>query len=403
MPVLYRDYETRSTLDLGDVGAWRYSTDPSTDVWCLAYCVNDGPTGLWLPGNPVPAEFITAAESPDWLVCAFVDQFERLVEQHILAPRYGFPLVPIERHRCLQASALAYALPGSLDGAAGALKLSEQKYTPGRRTMLQMAKPRRPHKDEDPTRIYWFDDPDRREQLYAYCKQDVATKRELHGHVGFLTNEEQALWVLDQAVNDRGIHIDRALLDAAIKIAGSAREELSAEINKITGGAVENVHQTARMLEWLTAHGCNLSDLRKPTLEKVLARSDLSPDSRRVIELRLDGAHAAVAKLSTMRDWLNSDNRVRGTLKFHGASTGRWSSHGIQLQNLKRPLVEDIDAAIAAVHTGNLEHLRQQYQQPMSVIGDIVRGLICAQPGHRLIAADFSGVEEVRSDTGSGR
>jgi RecA-family ATPase len=94
-----------------------------------------------------------------------------------------------------------------------------------------------------------------------------------------------------------------------------------------------------------------------------------------------------------MRDWCNSDSRVRGAFKFHGASTGRWTSHGIQLQNLKRPLVEDMDAAIAAVRTGSLDHMRRHYAQPMSVIGDIARALICAQPGHRLIAADFSGVE----------
>jgi len=120
MSIFIRDYETRSTLDLPDVGAWRYSRHPSTDIWCCAYCVDDGEIKLWLPGDPIPAEFIEAANNPDWVVCAFNDQFERLLEQHILGPRYSFPQTPIERHRCLQAAALARALPGSLDGAASA-------------------------------------------------------------------------------------------------------------------------------------------------------------------------------------------------------------------------------------------------------------------------------------------
>jgi hypothetical protein len=101
MPTIFRDYETRSTADLGDVGVWQYSTDPSTDVWCCAYCVDNGPVELWLPSDSVPAAFISAAENPDWLVAAFVDQFERLVEQHVMAPRYCFPVVPAWRTRSL--------------------------------------------------------------------------------------------------------------------------------------------------------------------------------------------------------------------------------------------------------------------------------------------------------------
>src|SRR5262245_1467577 len=105
MPILRRDVETRSTLDLSDVGAWRYSTHPTTDVWCCAYAVDDGPIKLWVPGEPIPEEFVEAAQNPEWLVSAFNNQFERLIERHILAPRFGLPLVPIERHRCTQAAA----------------------------------------------------------------------------------------------------------------------------------------------------------------------------------------------------------------------------------------------------------------------------------------------------------
>jgi DNA polymerase len=392
MPILFRDYETRGALDLRDVGAWRYSTNASTDVWCCAYAVDDGEIQLWVPGDPVPAAFTEATNNPEWLVVAFNDQFERLIEQNILAPRYGLPLVPIERHRCLQAATLARALPGSLDGAASALKLSQQKDDAGRRVMLQMSRPRKPRKDEDPKGIYWFDDEERRRQLFEYCRQDVRTERELAKHVPFLEGDEQALWILDQAINDRGIHIDRQLLDAALKVADQGRAEIDIELKQITGGEIDSVHQVQRLLEWLNGHGVKLKTVTKQSLEKALGREPPEP-ARRVIQLRLDGAHAAANKLDTMQAWLGSDNRARGTFKFHGASTGRWSSYGIQVQNLKKPTVEDIDAAIAAVATGSLEHLRQAYPQPMSLVGDITRGLICAAPGHKLIAADLSGIE----------
>jgi hypothetical protein len=88
---------------------------------------------------------------------------------------------------------------------------------------------------------------------------------------------------------------------------------------------------------------------KRQTLQNVLIRKGISPEARHVIELRLDGAHAAAAKLSAMRNWLNPDGRVRGALKYHGASTGRWTSFGIQLQNLKRPAVENMERAIETV------------------------------------------------------
>ena len=160
MPVLFRDYETRSVLDLRKVGAWRYSNHPTTEVWCCAFAVDEGPVKLWKPGEPIPAEFIEAAQNPTWIVSAFNDQFERLIEQHILAPRYDWPLVPLAQHRCLQATALAQALPASLAGAAAALGLDQQKDTAGRRLMLLMSRPRRPRPDENPAGTYWYDDPE---------------------------------------------------------------------------------------------------------------------------------------------------------------------------------------------------------------------------------------------------
>ena len=84
---MYRDYETRSTIDLRKCGAWVYATHPTTEVLCCAYAVDDGPVKVWTPGDPTPPEFIEAAGNPDWVVSAFNDNFERQIERHIMAPR----------------------------------------------------------------------------------------------------------------------------------------------------------------------------------------------------------------------------------------------------------------------------------------------------------------------------
>jgi DNA polymerase len=389
MPTLHRDFETRSVLALGDVGAWKYSRHFQTEILCACFAVDDGPVKLWTPHDPIPAEFVEAANDPGWLICAHNDSFERLIEQHILAPRYNWPIVPLERHRCTQAAALSLALPAALEKAAAALGLEYRKDMAGHRGMLIMSRPRKPRKDEDPNGIYWLDDPERLERLYAYCKQDVETERALHARVGFLSDKEQAIWLLDQAINDRGLEVDCELAGAAIHIAETAREKINAELAGLTGASI---NQVQKLVAWLAAHGCEVKDLQKGTLRHALTRKNISSEARRAIELRLDGAHAAANKFEAMLAWQN-EGRIHCAFKYHGASTGRWTSLGVQLQNLKRPLTEDLGAAIEAVSTGDYDRLQALYPQPMSVVGDVARATIIAAPGCRLIAADFSGIE----------
>jgi len=99
---------------------------------------------------------------------------------------------------------------------------------------------RKPRKDEDPSGIYWHDDPERLERLYAYCKRDTESERALQGRIGFLSDEEQAIWVLDQAINDRVLYIDSELAKAAIHIAEKAREKIDAELAELTGAEVSS-------------------------------------------------------------------------------------------------------------------------------------------------------------------
>src|SRR5262249_51699823 len=147
--VLHRDFETRSQLDLKKVGAHKYAAHPTTECLCAAYAVDGGPVQLWLPGDPPPEVWLEATHNPNWAAAAHNDQFETAIEQHILAPRFGFPLIPIERHRCTQAMALALGLPAKLSTAANALELANRKDAAGERLMHQMSKPRRARKGED--------------------------------------------------------------------------------------------------------------------------------------------------------------------------------------------------------------------------------------------------------------
>ena len=192
--IFHRDIESLSRVDLRTVGADKYAADPSTDVYCYAYAVDDGPVKLWIRGDPVPAEAVEAAKNPTWSAAAHGDHFETVMERHILAPRYGLPLVPVERHVCTMAMCLAVGLPAKLETAADALELANRKDIAGGRLMHQMSKPRRAHKDEDPAGTYWFEDPERLDRLYSYCKQDVEVERELFERLPPLSPAEHVLW-----------------------------------------------------------------------------------------------------------------------------------------------------------------------------------------------------------------
>src|SRR5262245_61832787 len=177
MRYLVYDAETRSTVNLRAVGSYIYLNHPDTAVWCVSYCTvvdgKRGPVSTWLPSDPtVPAEVLEIAADPDAPIASFNDAFERQLEQNILAPRYNWPVFPIERRRCAQAAALSRGLPASLDAVAAALRRETRKTKAGKAAMKKLAMPRKPRKGEPPG-LYWHDTPQQLATLYEYNRIDV--------------------------------------------------------------------------------------------------------------------------------------------------------------------------------------------------------------------------------------
>src|SRR6266436_2691115 len=105
MRILYFDTETYSAIDLTKIGSYLYTRHATTDIRCVSFCLvidgARGPIETWTPGQPVPQTFIDVANDPDALVCAFNDAFDRQIQEQILARRYGWPVIPIARRRCV--------------------------------------------------------------------------------------------------------------------------------------------------------------------------------------------------------------------------------------------------------------------------------------------------------------
>jgi DNA polymerase len=392
--LLFIDFETRSACSLKTAGVFRYAADPTTGVWCVAFAVDDGPIQLWKPNDPVPAEFIEAARNPAWQVIVHNAAFERAILDSVLVPKHGWPAIPLERFRCTMAAALALSLPAKLEAVAAVLGLAEQKDAEGARLMQMLAKPRKPRLDEDPDGIYWHDDPELLAKLYDYCRQDVATERSLFKRIGLLPESEQAVWQLDQVVNARGLPIDRKLAEGAVALAAAASAEIDAEMEALTDGAVASPRRVDTLLAWCAGQGVDVATAQKKDVALLLERDDLSATVRRVLELREAGAHIAGSKFARILREVGAGDRVRGTYRYHGAHTGRFSAHGVQPQNLRKPPKDfDIAEAVALISAGDYNALKQRYSAPLDAIGNVVRAAFAAPPGRRLFAADFSGVE----------
>src|SRR5262245_24540465 len=260
--------------------------------------------------------------------------------------------------------------------------------------MLRMCKPRKPHRGEDPNGIYWHDSPALRTRLGQYCKQDVEVERELHSRIGFISEAEQKVWEVDRVINDRGVFIDAKLLDGALSIMSAREAEIQQEIAALTGGQVTSISQVDKLGEWLKGQGCEIANLQDETLQKLLKRMDLpSLAVRQAIQLRLDGASAAASKHFKLKKQCGAGDRVRGGFIYHVGGTGRWGSWGVQLQNMKKPETKEIELAISLISGGDLQAVKQHFTDTMGAAGDISRALLCASPGHRLLIADYSGIE----------
>jgi DNA polymerase len=402
MPELVLDVETLSSVNLHDHGAHIYSIDPSTQPLCIVYVVDDDEPQMWLPSDPVPSVFSEIAANPaDWKVIAHNFDFEREFYENVLVPRYSFPVIPRNVLHCTQRLAMANAYPAELGLLSEALGLPYRKDPDARKALLAVSRPRlkktRKTKSKPATtQATWNDDPDKLKLVYQRCRTDVLATRAIwqSSKLRHLSETERTYQLEDIAINSRGVCLSRTFAIAARDLAFRERTAVNVQLELLTHGFVTSVDQTKRFLETINAHGHNMTTLNKRAVAQVLANK---PDDyvRQLLELRRDGARAAVNKFKRMLIYASPvDDRMRGTMRMYGSGTGRWSGLGPQLQNLKKnesglPL-SVVDSIRAGARSGIA-----QYGNPLSLLGDVSRAAICAAPGMELMSGDFSAVESV--------
>ncbi len=374
------DYETFSKAKLLMCGAWAYSRHPSTTAICMAYSIDGAPPELWKEGEPCP---FTREQLAEATIKAYNVFFEVSIWRNVL----GWP-EPKEWYDTA-AKVAALSLPRSLDMVSKALGLKSEYLKDQRGKMLidKLCKPTR--KGE---RNY---DRGLTEELYQYCLQDVIVEQKVDSLLYNLSAHERRIWAMDLEINLRGVGVD---LEAATKVSEMVGEEigrLADEVREITGGELESATSPIQVRHYLESRGIDIDNTRKATIEALLTDDTLDPITRRVLEIRQSISKTSTAKAKKLIDIADPEtSRAYGLLRYHGASTGRWSGNLFQPQNLTRPSFKDTDLAVKLILDGpDVEYIRTLYGDPMEVASSCIRSLIAAAPGHNLIASDYSSIE----------
>jgi DNA polymerase len=383
---LHIDLETVAVVDLRRTGVYRYAEDRHTDVivaWL--HCPQTGEWEEWRPGRPVPG-LVKRAIVEGWTIHAWNAQFEFVLWSCVLGPRHGWPVPKLAQMDCTMARAMYWGWPASLDTAAVAMGLAVQKDQEGYSLMLRMCRPRAFNEDGAP-RWWHQEDQAKYDRLSAYCKTDVATEVAAGALLPPLPPTERKLWLLDQRMNAKGLPVDTGLVDVMSRVAADAEARLKAEMKALTGGAVSGPTAHAALSTWLTNHCVVLPDLRADTLRAVLRDKTkvLTPTVREVLQLRLDGAKASVAKLKAFKEAVCADGHVKGMLRYYGANrTGRWSGAGgakVQPHNIVRGTIKRPDLAIEAMLNGaDAEGVELAFEDgALGVIASCLRGVFACR------------------------
>lgn len=387
------DIETRSSVDIGKSGAYKYARSPDFCILLLAYKWNDEPVKIFdlAQGEKVPEWLEKALRDPDVVKHAYNAAFE-----WYCLNTAGYA-TPIDQWRCTMAHGLYCGYTAGLEATGRAIGLPEdkRKLSIGKALIRYFCTPCAPTKANGGRR--WNlpkHAPEKWELFKDYCMQDVVTEKEILNRLEFfpMPEEEEKLWQMDVLMNAYGVRVDRDLIRGALRIDAASTEELTEEAIALTG--LRNPNSTAQLLPWLSKNGLVLETLQKADVTEALEREALSPTVRRVLEIRQQLGKTSIKKYVAMDSAMGSGDRVRGLTQYYGANrTGRWAGRLVQMQNLPRNYIKTLDGARKIVKAGNYEGLKMIYGNVPDTLSQLIRTAFVPSEGNKFVVADFSAIE----------
>ena len=387
---LHIDIETYSGESLADCGVHRYAEHPDFQILLFAYAFDEAPVTVMdlAQGATLPAPVLRALTDPKVVKVAHNATFERTCIGRML----GKELDPLQ-WECTMAQCARCGLPLSLGEAAKALGLEVQKMTEGKKLIKQFCLPHEATLLGGSERVLPTDDLKGWQTFKDYCRMDVEVERELDKALAWLepTQDEKALYALDQRINDRGVLVDMTLVDNAVRMDTIYKARLNVEAQQITG--LSNPNSATQLREWLGGRtGLQLDTLRKADLPDIKGSTE-DEDVHRVLQIRAEMAKTSNKKYEAMQKTVCRDSRVRGLLQYHGTRTGRWAGRLVQMQNLPQNHISDLGLARELLRDGDMDAMSLCYGNVPDTLSQLIRTAFVAPDGETFAVCDFSAIE----------
>lgn len=388
------DIESKSGTDI-KAGSYRYSEDPDFEALIICYApLRKFPGGAVKMGQVRELDqynqsqvdrFADIIQDPQYSKYAFNANFERVSLSRWLGMDTGEYLDPVN-WRCSSVQSRVYGVGGTLDEVAKTLRAPVTKDPEGRRLIRLFSRP-----DAGTGLFHETDDTcwcsgDHREDFVKfvdYCKTDVLTEAAVAHLLPEIPDDLQREYEMDQRINDRGFLHDEALSKAAVEQVEVEKDRLMGVLKTLTG--IDNPNSIIQMRGWLEKQGYPMTSLNKESREE--AQNDpLAPDEVvEVLELKGAASLSSVTKHKAALTTRSMDGRIRGSLEFYKAHTGRFGGRGIQPQNL--PRYEASEADRLRLVSGNAGH------DAPEIAKGTVRSSIVPAPGRVFVVCDYSAIE----------
>ena len=396
MTTLRIDLETYSDVDLKKCGVHKYVESDNFEVMLFGFKWSTGQVCVidLAQGQKLPEHIVAALDDPTITKTAYNAAFElACLSKHFKRQ------LDVTQWRCTSVHALYLGLPGSLGDVGKVLGLGadKQKLVSGWALIRYFCLPCKPTlKNGGRVRNLPQHDPDKWALFKEYCARDVDSEDEIATKIAKFPVPEQEwkLWHLDQRMMNKGVMVDRELVNAAIECDDIFKERMTREAIALTG--LDNPNSRDQLLSWLQTEEDDdtIVDLTKKSVPKVLESTD-SATVRRVLELRQEMAKTSVSKYHAMaRAMCDKDDAVKGLTQFYGANrTGRWAGRLVQVQNLPQNKLRDIDLARNMLKARDYETLELLFGNVPDTLSQLIRTAFVAREGCRYIIVDFSAIE----------
>ena len=390
------DIETRSSVDIGKAGLYKYAQSPDFRILLFAFQEDGNAVEVvdLAQGEEIPEHAVRMLADPDVTKHAYNAAFE-----WYCLNRAGYQ-TPLEQWRCTMAHGLYCGYTAGLDATGKAIGLPQdkQKLAAGKALIRYFCVPCRPTKTNgNRTWNQPWHAKEKWELFKEYNRQDVVTERAILNRLEQfpMPEAEQKQWQMDVLMNAFGVRVDTELIEGALYIDAVSTQELTEEAVRITG--LGNPNSGAQLVPWLNTQ-CGrerFQDIQKATVADALDhREDYPEDMQRMLEIRQQLGKTSIKKYVAMDTAKGEGDRVRGLTQYYGANrTGRWAGRMVQMQNLPRNYLKTLDYARDLVKDKNYAGLKLLYGNVPDTLSQLIRTAFIPSEGNKFVVSDFSAIE----------